>query len=368
MRDSGASAEDDLPPAAAAAPVANANAAFRLPIKQLLLVMGVVATAYAAALLFWGDSPGAMTASLARLWSPTGLQAAALCLLGYGLRGMRWRLWMAHYGRHFGWLQGLRLYLAGYAFTPTPGNIGEATRGLMLASNPLGARQSLAIFGAERLADLLCLLLLSLPGVVWLASHEGVKNSRTVMMSLAVLGLVLLFGLAAALWFRAALRARFAWLREAGHCLTVRPLVWFSLTLAAWAGQGVAAWLVCRELGVDIELITVTGFYAVAMVAGALSALPAGLGDTRGCRAGPSASWSTRKPFIAWATATSSSFGVIAGGFAESETRRPWSLKPATIRSRHSRGASCTRRVELAMRCAAAKPPTARTASSRSSV
>ena len=258
----------------------------RLPIKQLLLVLGIVATAYAAALLIWGDSPGAMTASLTRLWSFTGLQAAALCLLGYGLRGMRWRLWMAHYGRHFGWLQGLRLYLAGYAFTPTPGNIGEATRGLMLASNPLGARQSLAIFGAERLADLLCLLLLCLPGVVWLASHEGVKNSRTVMLALAALGLVLLVGLAAAVWWRAALRVRFAWLREAWHCLTVRPLVWFSLTLAAWAGQGVAAWLVCRELGVDITLLTVTGFYAVAMVAGALSALPAGLGGTEAVLAG----------------------------------------------------------------------------------
>ena len=277
-----ASSPDD-PPAPHATP---ARVSFRLPVKQLLLVLGLVATGYAAALLIWGDRPGAVMASLARLWSPTGLQAVALCLLGYGLRGMRWRLWMAHYGRHFGWLQGLRLYLAGYAFTPTPGNIGEATRGLMLASNPMGARQSLAIFGAERLADLLCLLLLSLPGVVWLASHEGVKNSRTVMMSLAVLGLVLLFGLAAALWWRAALRVRFAWLREAWDCLTVRPLVWFFLTLAAWAGQGVAAWLVCRELGVDITLMTVTGFYAVAMVAGALSALPAGLGGTEAVLAG----------------------------------------------------------------------------------
>lgn len=266
--------------------MANVNAPFRLPIKQLLLVMGVVATAYAAALLIWGDSPGAMKTSLARLWSLAGLQAAALCLLGYGLRGMRWRLWMAHYGRHFGWLQGLRLYLAGYAFTPTPGNIGEATRGLMLASNPLGARQSLAIFGAERLADLLCLLLLSLPGVLWLASHDGVKNSRTVMLALPVLGLVLIAVLAAALLWRAALRVRFAWLREAWQCLTVRPLIWFGLTLAAWAGQGMAAWLVCRELGVDIELITVTGFYAVAMVAGALSALPAGLGGTEAVLAG----------------------------------------------------------------------------------
>ncbi|UUZ66952.1 hypothetical protein LP416_18150 [Polaromonas sp. P2-4] len=61
----------------AAAPVA------RLPVKQLLLVLGVVATAYAAALLVWGDSPGV---SLARLWSWTGLQAAVLCLLNYAAR------------------------------------------------------------------------------------------------------------------------------------------------------------------------------------------------------------------------------------------------------------------------------------------
>ena len=162
MRESVPVADDPLPADALAEPAVEqaASVPFRLPIKQLLLVLGVVATAYAAALLIWGDSPGAIKASLVRLWSWTGLLAAGLCLLGYGLRGMRWRLWMAHYGRHFGWLQGLRLYLAGYAFTPTPGNIGEATRGLMLASNPLGARHSLAIFGAERLADLLCLLLL----------------------------------------------------------------------------------------------------------------------------------------------------------------------------------------------------------------
>ena len=58
-----------------------------LPFKRLLLVLGVVATAYAVALLVWGDSP---KASLALLWSWTGAQAAALCLLNYLLRGLRW--------------------------------------------------------------------------------------------------------------------------------------------------------------------------------------------------------------------------------------------------------------------------------------
>ena len=61
----------------------------KLPVKQLLLVLGVAATVYAATLLIWGDSP---RSSLARLVSWTGLQAGALCLLNYLLRGMRWRI------------------------------------------------------------------------------------------------------------------------------------------------------------------------------------------------------------------------------------------------------------------------------------
>ncbi|MFC5520613.1 lysylphosphatidylglycerol synthase transmembrane domain-containing protein [Polaromonas jejuensis] len=251
---------------------------FKLPVKQLLLVLGLVATAYAAALLLWGDSP---KTSLARLWSWTGLQAGALCLLNYGLRGWRWRRWMAHYGRHFGPLQGLRLYLAGYAFTPTPGNVGEAVRGLMLARQPLGARQSLAIFGAERLADLLCLLLLCIPAGLWLLGKGEVRTAAPWLLGLAAVGgLAVCVGLALLLRHFAAVFRRHPWLQEAWHCLALRPLVWFVLTLAAWAAQGVAVWLVCRDMALPVDLFTATGFYALAMVAGALSALPAGLGGT----------------------------------------------------------------------------------------
>jgi len=248
----------------------------RLPVKQLLLVLGLVATAYAGALLFWGDSPHA---SLARLWSPSGLQAACLCLLNYALRGLRWRGWMAHYGRRFGLLQGLRLYLAGYAFTPTPGNVGEAVRGLLLAREPLGARQSLAIFGAERLADLLCLLLLCLPAAAW-AWERGVVQQMPGWLAGVLLGGAIAALLAAAALLRPGARRLPGWLQEAWQCLRLRPLVWLGLTLTAWGAQGVAVWLVCNDLGLSLGLLTATGFYAVAMVGGALSALPAGLGGT----------------------------------------------------------------------------------------
>lgn len=274
-------------PAPAKKPI---NISLKLPLKQLLLVLGAAATAYALALLIWGDRSGAALAnSSSFLGSWAGLQAAALCLLSYGLRGLRWRLWMAHYGRHFGPLQGLRLYLAGYAFTPTPGNVGEAARGLMLVRNPLSARQSLALFGAERLADLLCLLLLSLPALVWLLGRGAALAAPPWLPGLLAGGALLALALAllgGLLRRRRVLLQRFAWLQEAWHCLAVRPLLWFGLTLAAWAAQGLAVGLICRDLALQLQWLTAAGLYAVAMVAGALSALPAGLGGTEAVLAG----------------------------------------------------------------------------------
>jgi uncharacterized membrane protein YbhN (UPF0104 family) len=258
------------------------SSAGRLPVRRALLVLAVVATAYALALLVWGDEPASY---LYVLWSWTGLQAIALCLLNYLLRGIRWRLWMAHYGRHFGWLDGLRLYLAGYSFTPTPGTVGEAVRGLMLAHKPLSLAQSLAIFGAERLADLLCLLLLCVPALGWVLGHASVRaamqsNPNWAGGLLAVAGISLVVVLAVLRYYRKRLLQRFAWLGEAAQCLGLRPGLWFGLTLLAWAAQGLAVWLICRALAVHLPLLTAIGFYAVAMVAGALSALPAGLGGT----------------------------------------------------------------------------------------
>lgn len=248
----------------------------RLPLKPLLLVLGLSASAYALVLLLTGAAaPGEL---LQRLASPTGLLAAGLCLLNYLLRGLRWRLWMAHYQRPLGLAQGLRIYLAGYTFTPTPGNIGEAARGLLLARQPLGAAQTLSIFGAERLADLLCLLLLTLPGVWWLLMLPGVAPW---LPSLAIVaGLGTLLALALGWQYGRALLARFAWLRQARDCLATRPVYWLGLSLLAWAAQGLALWLLCRDSGLDLDPALATGMYALAMVGGALSMLPAGLGGT----------------------------------------------------------------------------------------
>ena len=73
---------------------------------------------------------------------------------------------------------------------------------------------------------------------------------------------------------------RWAWLQAAWLCLAHQPWRWLSLTLLAWAAQGLAVALLCQSAGLDITAWLAAGFYALAMVGGALSALPAGLGGT----------------------------------------------------------------------------------------
>jgi uncharacterized membrane protein YbhN (UPF0104 family) len=263
-----------------------------LSVKKLLWVLGLVATAYAAALLVFGEASPA--ASLQPLLSLVGLQAVALCLLNYMLRGLRWRRWMALHQRPLGRLEGLRLYLAGYAFTPTPGNVGEAVRGLWLTHQPLSTAQSLAIFGAERLADLFGLLLMAVPALVWFWWQSPWGPAALGWQANAVLWLGLGAALLAvwALWAlarvgrwlgqpgRTASTPRWAWLHAAWLCLAHQPWRWLSLTLLAWAAQGLAVALLCQSAGLDIAAWLAAGLYALAMVGGALSALPAGLGGT----------------------------------------------------------------------------------------
>jgi uncharacterized membrane protein YbhN (UPF0104 family) len=251
------------------------------PYRRWLIVAILAFSAYAAALFVLEHGQIGSALSLLASWS--GLMAATLCLVSYLLRGLRWIGWMRLQERPLALGQGLRFYLAGYAFTPTPGNLGEAARGLLLTQQPLALGKCLAVFGAERLADLLCLLLLALPAAWWLLPglaagwRAGLLAALVSLLVLAVLGLSLA---GASLRLRPMVESRLPWLRAAWLCLAHRPALWFVQTFAAWSMQGVALWLLCQLALVPLGPIQASASYALAMVGGALSMLPAGLGGT----------------------------------------------------------------------------------------
>ena len=246
----------------------------------LALVALVVLGVFQAAWQWWGDpkAPGVWDGLLSR----DGALAAALCLLSYGLRGQRWRLWVAACGYATPWHHGLRMYLAGYSLTPTPGNVGEAARGLLMRPSPLPVSTSVAVFAAERLQDLLVLVLLAVPALLWLPFHWP----GHVVVALCLLAMALLWLSTQGWVWQWSLRLlptkvkHLLGLEQAQQCLQHQPVVTGCLTLLAWSAQGLAVWLMCRHNGLTADVLQATAWYALSMVAGALTTLPAGLGGT----------------------------------------------------------------------------------------
>ncbi len=88
--------------------------------------------------------------------------------INYALRFGRWQLYLGALGHPLAWQPSLRIYLAGFALTTTPGKAGEALRGVLL--KPLGVPypQSFAAFVSEP---------------VRLAGHRVADPVRAVMVS-----------------------------------------------------------------------------------------------------------------------------------------------------------------------------------------
>ena len=98
-----------------------------------------------------------------------------LSLLNYGLRFVRWHQTIRRLsGQAPPMLKHLLIYVAGFAFTTTPGKAGEALRGLALKPFGVEYRHSFAAFVWERLMDMLVVLalcsavLLAFPAQTWL--------------------------------------------------------------------------------------------------------------------------------------------------------------------------------------------------------
>lgn len=252
--------------------------------RHVLWAAVAVAGLYAA-LLLWADSRDPVMPRLPQLAAALPL-AMALTLASWGARYWRWR-WLLR-GRPLPWLRGWLAYLSGFAFTTTPGKVGELVR--IRYFRPLGvpAEKALAAFVFERACDLV---------VVFLLSALAVPDPR--LLALLALFVAVLLGLVAALAARprplrllgVGLRRR-GWRGAASVARTLRGglvgcrlwlnpadlTVSLALGVLAWALAALAfAWLLL-QLGVQLPWNITASIYPTAMLAGAASFLPGGIG------------------------------------------------------------------------------------------
>jgi glycosyltransferase 2 family protein len=231
--------------------------------------------------------------TLAPLWHSWEivLAATSLSLLNYALRAVRWHAYLRQMGyslpRFVSWLT----YIAGFAYTLSPGKLGEIIRARYCAPLGVPLRAVTSAVFVERLMDLLAMAVLAT--LIGAASPAY----RSAIWTTAALGAATLVVLLALPWSAIARSLRSF---ERGGALTrvgtraaeilndvralLRPqivLVGFVIALAAWGLEGLGLGLLGRMVGTTpLDALPAIGIYAVAVLVGALSFLPGGLGST----------------------------------------------------------------------------------------
>lgn len=254
------------------------------PLAWLSLVAGIYMLG-----LWYVDRDKQILSQLKALALPLS-GCAAMVLASYGFRYLRWHVLLQAQGWPTGWRAGLPTYLAGFAFTASPGKAGELLRIRYFSRLGVPAQVTLTTFIYERALDLLVITALSM-GAAHLVPAFGV-------LAAIVLGLVLALCLIAccAPLQRTAIavidRLPGQLLRRLARFLvngttSLRPLLRPGLTTTSTA-CGMAAWLLtsaafawlCHALGIVLPWHYALAIYPLAMLIGALSFVPGGMGTT----------------------------------------------------------------------------------------
>jgi glycosyltransferase 2 family protein len=219
------------------------------------------------------------------------LLAAALSLGNYLLRTLRWRWYLAALG-HRPPLDFLLLtYFAGFAYTLSPAKLGELMRARYYARIGIPTPDITAAFLAERLMDGLAIAALA---TLTVGSFLPWRQAGWVAVGCTVSIAVLL-----ALLVRLGLRRAATWgagsgvtARLANHASNLissgRALfsanacaIGLGIGVAAWGLEGVGLGVLSRiDPQVHLAMLSAVGIYSAAVLAGALSFVPGGLGST----------------------------------------------------------------------------------------
>jgi len=251
-----------------------------------LVAIGIVLY---AAIAFFADA-GKIAGALAVFWWPALPAAIALTLCNYGLRFAKWQYFLHVVDAEVPARPSLGIFLVGLGMAITPGKVGEFFKSHLLRE-AFGIPMSVSapIVVADRLTDLLAMLILALGGLV---SREGGPALAAAVFAGCLGGIQLLrwrtgaewaldiLGRAPILTPRAShLRSLYesAYLMFAPRPLTLATL----LSTIAWFAECLALAVILYGLGHAASWSLVgaaTSSYALATLIGAITLLPGGLG------------------------------------------------------------------------------------------
>jgi uncharacterized protein (TIRG00374 family) len=218
--------------------------------------------------------------------------AIGLAVANYVFRFIRWALLLRARDVHVPPRDSAIVFVAGFALAITPGKVGELVKSYLLRSiHDVPVARTAPVVVAERVADLVALLLLAVVGVALYGIAVGLTIAAAVFVAivLLVVGWPPLTRRVGDLVTRPRRLQRFrARVHEAVEGLTAlsRPsILWWStgLSTIAWLCECVGFALIVNAFpGADVPFGLAMLIYAVTTIAGALSFLPGGIGVTEG--------------------------------------------------------------------------------------
>ena len=258
----------------------------RALIVSILLTM----VGYAVAVLWSGyaETWQAVSSLGLGMW----LLVLLLSFINYVIRYARWEIYLASLDtpsiprrQHF------LIYLAGFALTTTPGKAGEAIRSYYLKPYGVGYGQSLSVLFVERLMDLLAVILIALLSTRYF--EDPAYFTAACLAGLVVLAILPLVHYRP-LWNWLAVTAnnispklgnpvnKLVGMINDSAVLLKNRLLYGGLLLAivAWGLEGYGFYLVLHVLGLEVNPLVAVGIYSIAVLIGAMSFFPGGLGGT----------------------------------------------------------------------------------------
>jgi len=209
---------------------------------------------------------------------------------GMLIRFLRWQWLLGRGGKPVNWLRALPAYVAGFAFTATPGKVGELVRARYFGRLGVPHATVVACFVTERAFDLLVIFVVAAS----IATHvPGFAVAAAFVAFVIASVFVVAHMKAARRWLQAHLRRRgwrlparlvrtlFGGVEQARTFLSARDVVVAGgLGAAAWACHLGGFALAFLTLGINVQVPLLLAIPAAAMLVGAASMLPGGIGAT----------------------------------------------------------------------------------------
>lgn len=265
-------------------------------VHSSLLTIVIAIVVYAVVAVYSGGSDvlAAISSLTWQLWAILLL----LSLLNYLLRYWRWHLYISHQNPHsISHLQHLSIYIAGFALTMTPGKAGEAMRSLYLKQHGIAHQRSIGALFVERIMDLLTILLMAGLGVSFLS---GGQSFWAVIITVTIIsGAIAVVKIPKKKIINSDFVQRLpdkirhiivfveSMLDNANDLLSMRFIcIGLFLGLIAWGLEGYGLYLtmdafaILPDIQADNTIPLALAIYGMAILLGAISFLPGGLGGT----------------------------------------------------------------------------------------